>query len=231
MSSLALLKDMLNPRVIVNGNTTDPEETVVVLEEKKEGSMTGKISLHVPSGSVVFRLDSPGEKSVREFSIKSPFLNPGKTKLNLHKGCDYVVLCKHRGKYWFVLIEMKSENPSGALEQLCCSSVFVRYLRELIFLHNGDVDRYEILYVVFTTSPRFKEQTRAGKAQYTQYRVDSEKNNFHYYKMPPPSKLTLTQLLDCEPQTESARCDLFNRSRCWHAPAKTPSTPQPAGDG
>ena len=95
MSSLALLKEMLNPRVIVNGNTTDPEETVVVLKEEKAGSMTGEIPLHIPPGSVVFRLDSPGEKNEREFSIKSPFLNPGGTKLSLHKGCDYVVLCQH----------------------------------------------------------------------------------------------------------------------------------------
>ena len=149
-----------------------------------------------------------------EFLTKSPFLHPSKKML--HKGCDCVVFCYYGGKYWFVLIELKSKDTSGAVVQLCCSSVFIRYLRELLFLHDGKEIRYELVYLLFSSRSN-KMKTNLGNIKESRRTMRSpvDSNNLYYYNLSLPfPRFTLSRLLDCEPQTESpSPCDLFNRPR------------------
>lgn len=224
MSPLEYLKTMLHQDVLVDGDTTtDPNETIVTLKEKDEKAKSGEISLHLPPNSVVFRLDMTGN---RGFEHKSNFFSASTP--NIHGGCDYVVLCYYNDKYWFVLIELKSDDTSGAAHQLCCSTVFVRYLRELIFACNKEDVRYELTCLVFSTHSRFaiKPPTNLGKRPrrpFPCHRFNEEKN-FPYYGLPypPPFNLNfnLTTVLDCGSQTDGEQAtDLFNRPRCAWDPS------------
>ncbi|MBF0401339.1 MAG: hypothetical protein HQL90_11275 [Magnetococcales bacterium] len=206
MSAEDYLREILAPRVIVGGDTRDPKRTVVKLQEKLQPK--NKILLYVPPGSVVFHLDT--------FPAKSPFLN---SKKNLHKGCDYVVFCPYREKYWFVLIELKSSDTAGAEIQLSYSIAFVRYLRELIFLHEGDGCRYELTCLLFSSAPKFtkKTPTHPGKDRFRVYRMPSNPDRLSYYAFPYSQTFNLDLLLDSEPQaSKSHQHDLLNAQRCYY---------------
>lgn len=209
MQPLVYLKEILHPKVCVPGDTANPEWTVVILKEDSL-PQSNQIRLHLPPESIVFRLDV---QKNNYFKLKSPFLN--NTTEKLHGGCDYVVFCSYKGKYWFVLIELKSKDTTGAVTQLCCSSAFVRYLREIIFTHDGNNVKYRMVNILFSTAPRFelKQGTRMGRREYsTSYAAT---HNLSYYGLPYVDNFSLIRLLDCESQTDSIPdVDLFNSRRC-----------------
>lgn len=210
MTPVDLLKSILNEKVIVPGLTENPLVTQVTIKEENPQSKTRDIVLNLPPDSVVFRLDMDDNT----FSKKSPFLNESHNYL--HSGCDYVVFCKHNNKFWFTLIELKSDNTKGASTQLCASSIFIRYLRELMYFFNCKEDLYELVYIVFSTAPGLrKTTTKQGIEYFKNSRVKCPTLKRFYYRMQPLNQFNLSLLLDCEPLTSSPpKYHLFNHQRC-----------------
>lgn len=157
--SLNALREMLNPDVICGLNTTDPDCSTVTLVEDQNGSKLDPINLIIPTHDcLVFQLDKPNNN---KFKTKSNFLHANKS--GIHQACDYVVVCKYRGKLQFVFIELKSNETKGAASQLWHTTPFVFYLKKLLEIHYPsclpNISDCVFKYLLFSTNPLDKLKT------------------------------------------------------------------------
>ena len=128
---LSNLKDILDPEIVYDIDTSSATEAVVVIKESDPGSKLKPIKLVIPTHDcVVFTLNVPSRRS---FDRKSNYLKSGYK--DIHQGCDYVVACIYKNRLTYVLIELKSSCIRGAKAQLWNSTPFIDYLDSLICLH------------------------------------------------------------------------------------------------
>lgn len=212
MSPVECLKKVLNPKIIENGCTDTPSHLVVTIKEGNPKARGKAIQLYLPPEAIVFRLDMAPDST---FLLKSEFLN--KSADMVHGGCDYVIFCKYLDKYWFVLVELKSNDTSGFPKQICCSAAFIRYLREIVYLYDGQADRYEIVNLLFSTKPQFsvKTPTKSGKTFMREFRKHEKASGIYYYGLPYSSPIKISQILDSEPLVRQKLDEsLFFGPRC-----------------
>ncbi|MBF0182032.1 MAG: hypothetical protein HQM03_18600 [Magnetococcales bacterium] len=188
MLPLEILKRILHPNIIVTQDTSNPEISKVTLKENDGSSKIKPICLSLPVESIVFKFDEPytlnapisiNENSKKCFQWKSAFLNPSED--NIHKGCDYVIYCRYKMKDWFVLVELKSHDLSGARSQLRSSAIWIRYLREWIYFYNGNTEKFNMAFVCFHAREG-KRAKEPGADTYSQYRQPIP--NIVYYQIP-----------------------------------------------
>lgn len=145
------IKSLLNPKIIQD---IDQElRQVKLTENAKEAKLKSLLCCGLDENTVVFKLD----KNHKDFSKKSAFLNP--THKNIHKGCDYVIITKYENKNVIIFCELKSNNISGAKNQLFCSIPFIDYLISLLKTHkNVNINEFERHFVIFSSASRLRKQ-------------------------------------------------------------------------
>ncbi|MBF0097444.1 MAG: hypothetical protein HQM04_08090 [Magnetococcales bacterium] len=199
MESLQYLREILNPEIIKDVNTSLVTNTFITLKENNPDAKNKEICLYLPDYSIVFSLDQS------KLPKKSLYLHPSNRLL--HGGCDYVVFCYYKEMYWFIMIELKSFNPKGIKEQFFSSSAFIRYLRELIYLRDGLPLRYGLVSLEFSRSRTVQKQTTHNTLPH--------RTLFHdgawYYKIINHKTFSLKSLLDQEhnKKSEDQGIDLF----------------------
>ncbi len=145
------IKSLLNPDILkgidqVNGR--------VQLKEVSSEAKLRSVWIHgLHENAVVFKLD----KDHKDFSKKSPFLNP--SLKDIHKGCDYIIISRHGNRNAIIFCELKSNDQGGAKRQLHCSIPFVDFLTSLLKIHGGeDIGGFERHFVIFSSAKRLRKQ-------------------------------------------------------------------------
>ncbi|WP_130470551.1 hypothetical protein [Candidatus Magnetaquicoccus inordinatus] len=199
ISALELMREIINDEMIIGINSALNGNQFVTLKEINPDAKNNRVNLYLPEKSIVFTLDHPAQPK------KSIYLDQG-NKL-LHSGCDYVVFCHYKNLYWFVMIELKSYDIKGIKNQFFCSSAFIRYLRELVYLRDGSSERYGLASIVFYSTRNVQKQTSHNSIP--------PRTFFHigscwYYKIANCKAFSLKKLLDEECDKKSDQhIDLF----------------------
>jgi hypothetical protein len=149
------IKFLLHPDIIKN---IDQVKGRVQLKETAKEAKLKSVWLHgLDSNAIVFKLD----KNHKSFSKKSAFLDPGFK--DIHKGCDYIIITRHKDRNAIIFCELKSNNHKGAKNQLYCSIPFVDFLISLLKIHKEEnIGDYERHYVIFSSAKNLRKQ-RTGK--------------------------------------------------------------------
>jgi hypothetical protein len=179
------LKELLHPKIVCAIDTSDHQMAAVTLKEDNPATKLQPINLLIPTHNcVVFQLDMPRN---RHFKFKSNFLDG--EKKGIHQGCDYVVACLYQDRIQFVLIELKSDCPSGSATQLWHTTPFVKYLIELLKTHyevESTGYQVDLRYLRFSTSKtdvnkmttRFRPQSKVDPRGFTIF-IGGSPRSFH----------------------------------------------------
>ena len=151
------IKSLLNPEILYD---IDQSGKQVTLKEKLQNSKRRSIISigGLSSNTIIFKLD----KNKKGFTYKSGFLNPA--HIDIHKGCDYVIITEHKKRQVIVFCELKSGKISGGKDQLFYSVPFIDYLASLVKTHKRkSIEAFERHFVIFSNSGKIKKQNIKNK--------------------------------------------------------------------
>ena len=100
----------------------------------------------LPNNAFTVKLDI--EK--RNYKVKSRYLRKGAKFI--HKGCDYVLFIPDRSLA--LIIEFKSNNAKGVLDQYKSSEIFLEYVQSLYNFREIVSINYTFKYVLFSTNAK-----------------------------------------------------------------------------
>lgn len=130
------IDERINPEVVISVDIDDNSNFVCILDEPDFRKV--KVD-KIPANTIVLKLD--------KFKNKSDYLN--KEARYIHKGCDYCIISGNK----VLLIELKSHNRKGLLNQYSSSKIFVNYILDL-HKHTSKIDLdFEFIYILFSGDP------------------------------------------------------------------------------
>ncbi|CAN2042632.1 Type I restriction enzyme R protein N-terminal domain-containing protein [Candidatus Magnetomoraceae bacterium gMMP-15] len=165
------LKNLLNPEILQN---IDQEKNCVKLKEDSADAKLKSVWIYgLDKNALVLKFDVQKSKTT-DFSKKSAYLNP--IAKGIHKGCDYVLITRHNKKNVIVFIELKSNNISGAKQQLLSSIPFMDYLASLLKIHkNKDINEFKRYFILFSKKRMSKQRTKNSALRSEEYKSISVK--------------------------------------------------------
>jgi hypothetical protein len=120
----------------------------LLLSEKDKNSDISRVEITgFDSVCLAFRLEG----------LKKPYkthLYLKKSAVDIHKGCDGVLIFRFKGIGYILVCELKSRNVSGFKKQIHSSHAFVDYLCSLVKrFGDSDMSGFKRMSVLFTTRP------------------------------------------------------------------------------
>lgn len=141
------LEKWICPKVIIA--TRNGELTII---EDAPDSDIRNLTIHgIPTHCLAFTLDYQPKRNRACFQQVSCYLN--RSQKNINKHCDCVIITEFDGSWYILLLELKSKKPkrSDIEKQLKNSEAFVRYLFDLLKIHDKHLPNHEYQRVAVTT--------------------------------------------------------------------------------
>lgn len=161
-------------REIIHPDAIIPNHPILRIEETRniEQAKCRFVELKGLKGqSIVFKLDD--EKLGRI----SNYLRPQEAGIN--RACDAVIFTRVEKRNFIFFIELKSQNPKGAYEQLRNGELFVAYLGSILKAYKWiDINNFQKRFFIFCTNPGLKNPT--GKSAKITSKTKNSKKIFIY---------------------------------------------------
>lgn len=165
---------ILSEKVKLECDLTTPTNKKIKLKETAQDSKLKSVQLEHFSGPIVaFKLD--GNKPALISNVLS-----AKCK-DIHKGCDGIIFTELSAQKYIFVCELKSENPSGYINQMKNTCAFICYLNELLkTFSEHSLDDFKIVKILFSCRRRQK----TFKDAFSPEKKHDNCNNFTFWDDP-----------------------------------------------